>query len=972
MSSAEEDHLTNREDREARRKSKRTTIQKEAEEDQRKVTFGHAEYLKSHNTRKSHKLELNLSGTSSIIRKPTPARVTTRRSSLPNEITEIDRKRQPAIVTIESKGTRQKNSSEDRIVKEKILKSPRRQVNLNETPLLTPLFNQENHNKQVKSRTGITIHLNKCSFESTKKTNEPSINLEENSELGENSKNQPSHDDNIQTQINSNEVNEPIISQNFINKKHTNKSQSLIHEENKNLPEKPLRKNKSVDDIHQVNNQINLNSIRESFGTRLPQFQLLTSQTNKNINLKKKAKTVFENAISNFTHLASGVPPTPTNSIISEPCSPRLLNRPRFVDPTIVISETPKNDKFRTTNARNENITNNIAQVFHNLNQSNYSTPTGAIIPNSKEANIALNIQRKNIIKDLSQAGTSNNQSKMTKPTTAEILEEIREMQQQTNNNINRVMEQMLQFITANQQSTNTVQGASSNFIQQPNNDPGRQQNENIQNRNRNLGGVPPGGPDDNDDGNGDDDYRHNRFNRNTRDRNFHDDSIDQNNFQRQNVFNNIDRDTKEMIHRQIKNIQVVSKSTPSEIAAFIKQADVAYLCINTDNEDRYFTRELKTKMARIDFISLDEITNAHFWYDLKKILTVEYKATNSKNALEAKLDGFRQLHTETVDEYGARARKLLHEFELFHAEKMTHELKERISSEILVKFALNMRNPKVREALKYRGGSLSLPDAVNYAIEQDAYHRNDDIDREVICAYCGARGHKNESCHLKERDIRSSNHAAGNQAARTCGRCGYIGHSNMHCVVRIPNNNNNSARTNGTNNSDNFNNRNSSQNTRNARYNGPSHNSNNNFNNNNNRGGNGFNRNNGSFQRSNNSNSRGNANGSNYTNDRNGQNSSSNGNSNFHNNRNDNANNNSNGNYRRFNSNTYYNQNYSGNKQRFENSNVHGNNNSGVANREESSGSQIPHARATTARPINVQPQPQPQGTTPTSTGNQ
>lgn len=85
----------------------------------------------------------------------------------------------------------------------------------------------------------------------------------------------------------------------------------------------------------------------------------------------------------------------------------------------------------------------------------------------------------------------------------------------------------------------------------------------------------------------------------------------------------------------------------------------------------------------------------------------------------------------------------------------MTSDLRERISHEIVT----NNRNPRVKEALIYKGTSLTLQEAVNYAIEQDTLHSTEVYDSEVICAYCNTRGHRGESCIKKERDTRQSNH---------------------------------------------------------------------------------------------------------------------------------------------------------------------------------------------------------------------
>lgn len=131
------------------------------------------------------------------------------------------------------------------------------------------------------------------------------------------------------------------------------------------------------------------------------------------------------------------------------------------------------------------------------------------------------------------------------------------------------------------------------------------------------------------------------------------------------------------------------------------------------------------------------------------------------------------------MDEYGARARKLLYEFETYHGNRMTTELRERLSAEIMNKFASNIRNiQKVREALKFRGTRIDLTKEVSNAIEQDTIHQADDIDLELVCSFCNSRGHRNESCQKKERAIRQSNMAVGYQNNKTCNRCGYAGHT--------------------------------------------------------------------------------------------------------------------------------------------------------------------------------------------------
>jgi len=259
--------------------------------------------------------------------------------------------------------------------------------------------------------------------------------------------------------------------------------------------------------------------------------------------------------------------------------------------------------------------------------------------------------------------------------------------------------------------------------------------------------------------------------------------------FEDQTPENRIRKERREVIDNLIEPIESVRSSQVTEIASFIKAAEIVYPMMHTDDEDEYFTQNLKTKISGVESIPTNEIIEARFWTDLRALLAKEYKINNNKILLNARLENFRQNHNETIEEYGMRARKLLNEFEMHHGAEMTGELRDRISYDILMKFSSGLRNKKVKEAVKFRGADMGLAQAVNYAVEQETLHRDEDVDKELICAYCNIRGHRSLICRFKERDLRLSNQAAGHQLNCTCENCGYIGHSQVHCLLRFSTN---------------------------------------------------------------------------------------------------------------------------------------------------------------------------------------
>lgn len=253
-----------------------------------------------------------------------------------------------------------------------------------------------------------------------------------------------------------------------------------------------------------------------------------------------------------------------------------------------------------------------------------------------------------------------------------------------------------------------------------------------------------------------------------------------------------IDRRRKEMIDRMVKNTKTLTSSSATEISIFLKQMAVNMTNIKSAEEDEYFTREVKVKVSAATFIPANELAEAMRWCEVKKLLETEFRATNSKTALESKLDALNQNPTESIEEFGKRARNLLHDYETFYGAAMTHELRERIEEQIHKQFVANVRNTKVREALRYRGADAGLASAISYAVEQETLQKPENVDYETICGYCDYRGHKSERCQTKDRHIQMSNSRAGNQTTKTCGKCGYNGHSALHCVLKIPSANNN------------------------------------------------------------------------------------------------------------------------------------------------------------------------------------
>lgn len=239
-----------------------------------------------------------------------------------------------------------------------------------------------------------------------------------------------------------------------------------------------------------------------------------------------------------------------------------------------------------------------------------------------------------------------------------------------TNGNVDRGQEQVHERATTQQ---NENQQNRENEINQ------RRQRDNFRNA---PGYDPPSDPsdDDGDDRNNNNDFNHrNRgvYNRNAnahRNEQFFDD-------EEEDLLpeQRISAQRKELIDRHLRYIRSITSDSSSEISTFVKAVDITMSHIRTIDENMYFTQELKPKIARIDFIPTNEITRAIIWIDLKGLLLKEYNATNNKTSLDAQLVNLNQTHTETVEEFGARARKLAHQFEVFYGAQMSDALRERV-----------------------------------------------------------------------------------------------------------------------------------------------------------------------------------------------------------------------------------------------------------------------------------------------------
>lgn len=371
-------------------------------------------------------------------------------------------------------------------------------------------------------------------------------------------------------------------------------------------------------------------------------------------------------------------------------------------------------------------------------------------------------------------------------------------------------------------------------------------------------------------------------------DNNYSEDDLD--------VMNRIPYERRRILDRRLKAIQPITSGTADHIKTFIRTVNIFMNGIENQDEEIYATQELKFKTTAVEYIPVDQIARTVLWSQLRRLLEREYKQTNTENALEAKLKTFQQNHTETIAEYGERARKLMYEYEAHFGTLMNEPLRKRLNREVTEQFVKKVKNAKVREALKFRG-TAQLNEMISYAIEQEIIHQDEDADPEAVCNYCGKKGHREVNCHQKERAIRNSNVAAGYQNDRTCVNCGYKGHTKVHCFVRTNHSNNNSR----TNNNIRDNRRSNDRRGYGSGQYNRSNNNNNNGYNNNSRNGNGYRNNNsnrnGNYQR-NNGNNGGNNNQRNNNGVRNNyyqrNNGNSNGNGNYQRNNNYRNNNNS------------------------------------------------------------------------------
>lgn len=107
------------------------------------------------------------------------------------------------------------------------------------------------------------------------------------------------------------------------------------------------------------------------------------------------------------------------------------------------------------------------------------------------------------------------------------------------------------------------------------------------------------------------------------------------------------------------------------------------------------------------------------------------------------------------------------------------------------------------------RGMDQDLESVTRVSIQQEVLQASQDQDHELVCAFCGIRGHRQRDCFNKEKAIRESNLLSTDQSAR-CTGCDTIGHSIAVCrVIRRNTPNNNDNRNREPRNNDNRDNRN-------------------------------------------------------------------------------------------------------------------------------------------------------------------
>lgn len=312
----------------------------------------------------------------------------------------------------------------------------------------------------------------------------------------------------------------------------------------------------------------------------------------------------------------------------------------------------------------------------------------------------------------------------------------------------------------------------------------------------------PPGGPPDDDD---DDDFGYNGSHNNNFNPNFsanYDRQYDSNNnFNRyrphevrprpQTLESQIEWERQRLLSRQIQAIPAIVKPTPESINSFIRATDMVISQTISQIEDEFCTQQIKIKMTAVNHISTIRLQQARFWQEIKNLLEAEYKNANSEAALKLKLKNLTQSHTETIAQFGERARQLTYEFEQFYGYDMNNLTRKMIGEQVANQFIESVRNNKVRDALRFNSATMDLSQIVNYAMEQEIIHRRDDTDPQSICAYCHTRGHRQEYCRGFDHDLRISNITAGYQNDKICQRCGHKGHQKMHCSLKIPNLNN-------------------------------------------------------------------------------------------------------------------------------------------------------------------------------------
>lgn len=219
-----------------------------------------------------------------------------------------------------------------------------------------------------------------------------------------------------------------------------------------------------------------------------------------------------------------------------------------------------------------------------------------------------------------------------------------------------------------------------------------------------------------------------------------------------------------------------------SNLHKFTSCCDLMYNSITIDNDKKLFLEFLKNKLdgSAYDVVRYMKFEN---WNDLKKELELKFKEFKSVDVLQSELSNCKQQQNETVRNFVDRIQKLVSDLNEAcinrDGEDFIDFIKKHNNASALGVFKNGLKYPL--NIIVKSGNYNSLNDAINRAIEEEAFNSN--LDSKIVenskqnvnqpsqmgtkpktplqCQYCQKIGHSADKCYTIRNRIQSNPQSA-------------------------------------------------------------------------------------------------------------------------------------------------------------------------------------------------------------------